>query len=308
MANNIVLFQSSDREISLDVSTDGSTVWLTQSQMAELFEKDQSVISRHISNVFKDGELEKESSMHFLHIAKSDRPVAFYNLDVIISVGYRVKSRRGVEFRRWATDVLRRYIIEGAATNERRLEQLGKVARVMARIPESLETRQVLDIVQSYTAALDLLDDYDHQRLKAPKGDKATYVLSYEECRKVIDDMKFGEESDLFGVEKDESFKGTLGSIYQGFGGQEIYPSLQEKAANLLYLVVKNHAFLDGNKRIAATMFLYFLNRNGVLFVGGRKTIDDSTLVAITIMIAESKPEEKDAMTALVMNFLALGC
>lgn len=307
MANNIVLFQSSDREISLDVSTDGSTVWLTQSQMAELFEKDQSVISRHISNVFKDGELEKESNMHFLHIAKSDRPVAFYNLDVIISVGYRVKSRRGVEFRRWATDVLRRYIIEGAATNERRLEQLGKVARVMARIPESLETRQVLDIVQSYTAALDLLDDYDHQRLKAPKGDKATYVLSYEECRKVIDGMKFGEESDLFGVEKDESFKGTLGSIYQGFGGQEIYPSLQEKAANLLYLVVKNHAFLDGNKRIAATMFLYFLDRNGVLFVDGRKTIDDSTLVAITIMIAESKPEEKDAMTALAMNFLALG-
>lgn len=307
MANNIVLFQSSDREISLDVSTDGSTVWLTQAQMAELFEKDQSVISRHISNVFKDGELEKESNMHFLHIAKSDRPVAFYNLDVIISVGYRVKSRRGVEFRRWATDVLRRYIIEGAATNERRLEQLGKVARVMARIPESLETRQVLDIVQSYTAALDLLDDYDHQRLKAPKGDKATYVLSYEECRKVIDDMKFGEESDLFGVEKDESFKGTLGSIYQGFGGQEIYPSLQEKAANLLYLVVKNHAFLDGNKRIAATIFLYFLDRNGVLFVDGRKTIDDSTLVAITIMIAESKPEEKDAMTALAMNFLALG-
>ncbi len=307
MANNIVLFQSSDREISLDVSTDGSTVWLTQSQMAELFEKDQSVISRHISNVFKDGELEKESNMHFLHIAKSDRPVAFYNLDVIISVGYRVKSRRGVEFRRWATDVLRRYIIEGAATNERRLEQLGKVARVMARIPESLETRQVLDIVQSYTAALDLLDDYDHQRLKAPKGDNAIHVLSYEECRKVIDDMKFGEESDLFGVEKDESFKGTLGSIYQGFGGQEIYPSLQEKAANLLYLVVKNHAFLDGNKRIAATMFLYFLDRNGVLFVDGRKAIDDSTLVAITIMIAESKPEEKDAMTALVMNFLALG-
>ena len=307
MANNIVLFQSSDREISLDVSTDGSTVWLTQSQMAELFEKDQSVISRHISNVFKDGELEKESNMHFLHIAKSDRPVAFYNLDVIISVGYRVKSRRGVEFRRWATDVLRRYIIEGAATNERRLEQLGKVARVMARIPESLETRQVLDIVQSYTAALDLLDDYDHQRLKAPKGDNAIHVLSYEECRKVIDDMKFGEESDLFGVEKDESFKGTLGSICQGFGGQEIYPSLQEKAANLLYLVVKNHAFLDGNKRIAATMFLYFLDRNGVLFVDGRKAIDDSTLVAITIMIAESKPEEKDAMTALVMNFLALG-
>lgn len=314
MANNIVLFQSSDREISLDVSTDGSTVWLTQSQMAELFERDRTVIARHVSNIYREGEVDKDSTCaKFAQVQnEGDREVSrireFYNLDVIISVGYRVKSRRGVEFRRWATDVLRRYIIEGAATNERRLEQLGKVTRVMARIQESLETRQVLDIVQSYTAALDLLDDYDHQRLKAPKGDKATYVLSYEECRKVIDDMKFGEESDLFGVEKDESFKGTLGSIYQGFGGQEIYPSLQEKAANLLYLVVKNHAFLDGNKRIAATMFLYFLDRNGVLFVDGRKTIDDSTLVAITIMIAESKPEEKDAMTALVMNFLALGC
>lgn len=310
MANNIVLFQSSDKEISLDVSTDGSTVWLTQAQMAELFFTTKQNVSFHVSNCFREGELEREAVVKkSLTTAKDGKRyrTSFYNLDVIISVGYRVRSRRGVEFRRWATDVLRRYIIEGAATNERRLEQLGKVARVMARIQESLETRQVLDIVQSYTAALDLLDDYDHQRLKAPKGDKATYVLSYEECRKVIDDMKFGEESDLFGVEKDESFKGTLGSIYQGFGGREIYPSLQEKAANLLYLVVKNHAFLDGNKRIAATMFLYFLDRNGVLFVDGRKAIDDSTLVAITIMIAESKPEEKDAMTALVMNFLALG-
>lgn len=313
MANNIVLFQSSDREISLDVSTDGDTVWLTQAQMAELFERDRTVIARHVSNIYKEGEVDKDSTCaKFAQVQnEGDREVSrireFYNLDVIISVGYRVKSRRGVEFRRWATDVLRRYIIEGAATNERRLEQLGKVAHVMARIPESLETRQVLDIVQSYTAALDLLDDYDHQRLKSPKGDKAIHVLSYEECRKVIDDMKFGEESDLFGVEKDESFKGTLGSIYQGFGGQEIYPSLQEKAANLLYLVVKNHAFLDGNKRIAATMFLYFLDRNGALFINGRKAIDDSTLVAITIMIAESKPEEKDAMAALVMNFLALG-
>lgn len=304
MKDNIVLFESADCSVTLQVPTDGETVWLTQAQMAELFQKDQSVISRHINNAFREGEVERESNMQKMHIANSDKPTTFYSLDVIISVGYRVKSQRGVEFRRWATDVLRRYIIEGRAENEKRLSQLGQVAQVMARIPDDLETRQVLDIIQSYTAALDLLDDYDHQRLSAPKGTSATYVLSYEECRTVIDGMKFGNESDLFGVEKDDSFKGSIGNIYQSFDGKDLYPSLQEKAANLLYFVVKNHSFLDGNKRIAATMFLYFLDRNLALFVKGRKVVDDSTLVAITIMIAESKPEEKDAMVALVMNFL----
>lgn len=220
MSDGIVLFESADSAVTLDVATDGNTVWLSQAQMVELFGRDQSVISRHVGNVFKEGELDRESSVHFLHIPSSDKPVAFYNLDVVISVCYRVKSQRGVEFRRWATGVLRRYIIEGAAANERRLAQLGKVAQVIARIPDSLETRQVLDTVSSYTAALDLLDDYDHQRVRVPEGSKATHVLSYEECREVIDGMRFGSESDLFGVEKDESFKGTLGSIYQGFSGQ----------------------------------------------------------------------------------------
>ena len=183
MSDGIVLFESADSAVTLDVATDGNTVWLSQAQMVELFGRDQSVISRHVGNVFKEGELDRESSVHFLHIPSSDKPVAFYNLDVVISVGYRVKSQRGVEFRRWATGVLRRYIIEGAAANERRLAQLGKVAQVMARIPDSLETRQVLDIVSSYTAALDFLDDYDHQRVRVPEGSKATHVLSYEECR-----------------------------------------------------------------------------------------------------------------------------
>ncbi|WP_225748741.1 virulence protein RhuM/Fic/DOC family protein [Paraeggerthella sp. Marseille-Q4926] len=300
------LFESDDGSISLPVQIEEDTVWLTQAQMVELFEKDQSVISRHINNAFKEGEVDRKSNMQNLHIPSSDRPVALYNLDVIISVGYRVKSQRGVEFRRWATGVLRKYIIEGQAVNARRLEQLADVAHVMARIPDSLETRQVLDIVRSYTVALDLLDDYDHQRISLPQGSRDVRVLSYEECRGVIDGMRFGDESDLFGVEKDDSFKGTIGSIYQSFGGQEIYPSLQEKAANLLYLVVKNHSFLDGNKRIAATMFLYFLDCNKSLFTKSGKIIEDSTLVAVTIMIAESKPEEKDAMVALVMNFLAL--
>lgn len=310
MSNSIVLFESADHEVALDVGFDGKTVWLNKGQMGRLFGRDRTVISRHISNVYKEGELEREGTCaEFAQVQlEGSREVTRrderYNLDVIISVGYRVKSQRGVEFRRWATDVLRRYVIEGHAENEKRLGQLGQVTRVMARISDSLETRQVLDIVQSYTVALDLLDDYDHQRLSAPEGEAAAYVLEYEECRRVIDDMRFGNESDLFGVEKDDSFKGSIGDIYQTFGGQDVYPSLQEKAANLLYFVVKNHSFLDGNKRIAVTMFLYFLDRNGVLFDGKRKLIDDSTLVAITIMIAESKPEEKDAMVALVMTFL----
>lgn len=304
MENSIVLFESEDGEVRLDVEVGKKTVWLTQAQMANLFEREQSVISRHISNALKEGEINEAINMQIMHINNVKRPVAFYDLDVIISVGYRVKSQRGVEFRRWATDVLRRYVIEGHAENEKRLEQLGQVARIMARIPDSLETRQVLDIVQSYTTALDLLDDYDHQRIPVPRGDAATYVLDYDECREVIDGMRFGNESELFGVEKDDSFKGSIGNIYQSFDGKDVYPSLQEKAANLLYFVVKDHSFLDGNKRIAATMFLYFLDRNGALFEEGRKLVDDNVLVAITVMIAESRPEEKGAMVALVMNFL----
>ena len=308
MNNSIVLFESADQAIQLSVEVAEKTVWLTQGQMAELFGRSTSAISRHIANAVDEGEINEKSNLQKMQIPSSDRPVTLYDLDVIISVGYRVKSQRGVEFRRWATDVLRRYIIDGHAENERRLKQLGQVARIMARIPDSLGTRKVLDIVQSYTLALDLLDDYDHQRLSTPAGEVATYVLEYDECRHLIDAMRFGSESDLFGVEKDDSFRGSIGDIYQSFGGQDVYPSLQEKAANLLYFVVKNHSFLDGNKRIAATVFLYFLDRNGALFAeDGGKRVDDSTLVAITIMIAGSRPEEKAAMVALVTSFLIAG-
>lgn len=309
MSEELVLFKSADENIVLDVAIDKDTVWLTQSQMATLFSTSKQNVSLHINNCFREGELEKNSVVKESLTTASDGKnykTKQYNLDVIISVGYRVKSNRGVEFRRWATGVLKQYILNGVVENKQRLAQLGKTVQVMARIPDSLETRQILDIVQSYMPALDLLDDYDHQRIQQPKGSKATYVFSYEECRAVIDSMKFSSDSDLFGTEKDESFKGTVGNIYQGFAGQEIYPSLEEKAANLLYLTVKNHSFLDGNKRIAATMFLYFLDKNDALFKSGEKVIDDSTLVAITVMIAESKPEEKDAMIALVMNFLTM--
>lgn len=300
---DLVLFNSHDGKVSLPVMLESETVWLTQKQMTELFSVDRTVITRHINNVFKDGELDRKSNVQILHIANADRPVQYYNLDVIISVGYRVKSQRGVEFRKWANNVLKEYILKGYAVNDTRLKQLNEVVQLLKRTQDSLDSKQVLTVVENYSKALDLLDAYDHQSMQRPTGDQAVYVLSYEECRQVIDSMRFGNESELFGAEKDDSFKGSIGNIYQSFAGVEIYPSLQEKAANLLYFVTKNHSFWDGNKRIAATMFLYFLDRNGILYnEEGRKRIDDHTLVALTIMIAESRPEEKEMMVSVVMN------
>lgn len=226
---------------------------------------------------------------------------------MIISVGYRVKSKRGVEFRRWANAVLKQYILRGYALNDTRLQQLGQVLQLMKRTESSLDAKQVLSVVEKFNEALTLLDSYDHQNMPRPQGTGATYVLTYEECRRVIDDMRFGEESSLFGKEKDDSFKGSIGNIYQSFGGQDIYPTLEEKAANLLYFTTKNHSFFDGNKRIAATMFLYFLDRNGALFANGEKLIEDHTLVALTIMIAESRPEEKEMMVSVIMNCISRG-
>ena len=300
--NEIVIFETEDRSVSLPVTVEDETVWLNQSQMIELFDRDQSVISRHIRNVFKEGEVEEKSNMHFLHIANSDKPVAYYSLDVIISVGYRVKSKRGVEFRRWANSILKQYILKGYAVNDNRIKQLGEVIRIMKRTENELDSKQVLSVIEQYSSALDLLDAYDHQNMTRPKGNESIYVLDYEECMQVIESMRFGAESDLFGKEKDDSFKGSIGNIYQSFGGDDVYKTLEEKAANLLYFVTKNHSFLDGNKRIAATMFLYFLDRNQALFIDGEKKIEDSTLVALTIMIAESRPEEKEMMISVIMN------
>ena len=300
--NEMVIFETEDKQVSLPVTVEEETVWLNQSQMMELFDRDQSVISRHIKSVFKEQEVDEKTNMHFLHIANSDRPVAYYSLDVIISVGYRVKSKRGVEFRRWANSVLKQYILQGYAVNDHRIRQLGEVIRIMRRTEDELDSKQVLSVIERYSNALDLLDSYDHQNMSRPKGNEATYVLRYEECMEVIQSMRFGNESELFGREKDDSFKGSIGNIYQSFGGMELYSSLEEKAANLLYFITKNHSFLDGNKRIAATMFLYFLDRNGALLVDGRKKIEDAALVALTIMIAESRPEEKEMMISVVMN------
>ena len=301
-------FTSGDLTLKVPVTPDKETVWLTQDQMSELFDTARSSIAYHISRIFKEGELEKDTSVEFFDrsMGKASRPPAYYNLDVIISVGYRVKSRRGIEFRRWANKILKDYLIQGYVVNENRLKQLGNVVRLMKHTQDSLDSKQVLSVIESFSSALELLDAYDHQNMTRPKGSEAIYYLTYEECRRVIDQMRFNEESDLFGKEKDGPFKGSIGNIYQSFAGQEIYPTLEEKAANLLYFVTKNHSFWDGNKRIAATMFLYFLDRNEILYdETGEKLLDDHTLVALTIMIAESRPEEKEMMISVIMNCIA---
>ena len=292
--NEIIIFETEDHQIKLEVNVESETVWLSANQMALLFERDEKTIRKHINNVFSESEVDKINNTQKKRVEGVKQLVPFYTLDVIISVGYRVKSKRGVEFRRWANSVLKQYILEGYAVNDSRIKQLGEVIRIMKRTENELDSKQVLSVIEKYSNALDLLDSYDHQNMTRPKGNEATYVLQYEECMDVIQSMRFGDESDLFGKEKDDSFKGSIGNIYQSFGGVDIYESLEEKAANLLYFVTKNHSFFDGNKRIAATMFLYFLDKNNALFVDGKKKMEDSTLVALTIMIAESSPEEKE--------------
>ena len=306
MGNEIILFETEDQAVKLQVPVENETVWLNRNQMAELFGRDVKTIGKHINNALKE-ELDNSTVAKFATVQnEGDREVTrqleYYSLDMIISVGYRVKSNRGVEFRRWANSVLKEYILKGYAVNDRRLEQLGQIIRIMDRAVNQLDAKQVLSVVENYRTALDLLDDYDYQTMEKPEGNQATYVLTYEECRRVIDEMRFAAESDIFGNEKDDSFKGSIGAIYQSFGGADVYPTLEEKAANLLYFVTKNHSFSDGNKRIAATMFLYFLDRNQALYTDGVKRIDDYTLVALTIMIAESRPEEKEMMIRVILN------
>ncbi|MGN0159346.1 MAG: RhuM family protein [Brotaphodocola sp.] len=300
--NEIIIFETEDNQIKLEVNVESETVWLSANQMALLFERDEKTIRKHINNVFSESEVDKINNTQNMRVEGVKQLVPFYTLDVIISVGYRVKSKRGVEFRRWANSVLKQYILKGYAVNDNRIKQLGEVIRIMKRTENELDSKQVLSVIEKYSNALDLLDSYDHQNMTRPKGNEATYILKYEECMEVIQSMRFGDESDLFGKEKDDSFKGSIGNIYQAFSGVDIYESLEEKAANLLYLVTKNHSFFDGNKRIAATMFLYFLDKNNALFADGKKKIEDSTLVALTIMIAESRPEEKEMMISVIMN------
>ena len=304
----IVLFTDGNVVLEVPITPEQEMVWLNRNQMAELFERDVKTIGKHINNALKE-ELQDQSATvaNFAIVQKEGertvvRQVAHYNLDVIISVGYRVKSKRGIAFRKWANKVLRDYIVKGYAVNDNRMNQLKEVVRILKWTEEQLDAKQILSVIEKYSLALELLDAYDHQNMKRPEGGNTIYILSYEECRKVIDSMGYGKSSNVFGNEKDDSFKGSIGAIYQTFAGQEIYPSLEEKAANLLYFITKNHSFSDGNKRIAAAIFLYFMDRNQALFLDGEKVIADHTLVALTIMIAESRPEEKEMMISVIMN------
>ena len=313
----IVLYQP-DETVRLEVRLENETVWLTQAQMAELFQKDQSVIARHIGNIFCEGELEEMSNMQILHnTLYKYRPTTIYNLDVIISVGYRVKSKRGIQFRIWANKIIKDYIIKGYAINNKISHQNKELKQLINILTNTLYTntdvlpkdlvQDIVNIVQDYTYALDTLDDYDYQRLSVNNTTKQTnFVVTYEKAKEIIATLKEKfSSSDLFGHEKDNSFKSSIGQIYQTFSGTELYPSVEEKAAMLLYLIVKNHSFSDGNKRIAAALFLWFLNAHNILYKKDQtKRIADNALVALTLMIAESRPEEKDIMVKVVVNLI----
>ena len=308
MKNEIILFENQD--VKLEVNMNGETVWLTQDQMAKLFGKDRTVITRHINNIFKDGELEEKSNVQKMHIANSDKPVSLYSLDVIISIGYRVKSQNGVIFRKWANKVLKDYLLKGYAVNQKRLEYLEKTIKLIdiaGRMDTELKTaeaKEIIKVINNYSNALNLLDDYDHKRIIKPSGTKDNKKITYEDCMNVIGKLKFNSDSNLFALERDEGLKEVIGTIYQSFDGKDLYPTIEEKAANFLYLITKNHTFIDGNKRIAATLFIYFLNFYGILYKDGIQTIDNNTLTALTLLIAESNPKEKDIIIDLIMNFL----
>lgn len=306
--NEIILFEN--QGVKLEVNLKEETVWLTQAQMEALFDVKHATISEHINNIFKEGELDKKTSVGISDKSTGGRKSKIYNLDVIISVGYRVKSKNGVIFRQWANKILKDYMLKGYAINQRRLEYLEKTIKLIDianRIDEKIEgndAKEILRVIGDYSKALDLLDDYDHRTLKKIDGNIDERKIEYSECIEIINKLKFNEESTLFAVERDKGLESIIGNIYQSFAGQDIYKSIEEKGANFLYLIVKNHVFADGNKRIAATLFIYFLNFYGILYKDGKQTIDNNTLTALTLLIAESNPKEKDVIIDLVMNFL----
>lgn len=306
--DKIILFEN--QGVKLEVNLKEETVWLTQAQMEILFDVKHATISEHINNIFKEGELDERTSVGISDKSTGGRKSKIYNLDVIISVGYRVKSKNGVIFRQWANKILKDYMLKGYAVNQKRLEYLEKTIKLIDianRIDERLEgndAKEILKVIGDYSKALDLLDDYDHRTLKKIEGNIDERKIEYSECINIINKLRFNEDSSLFAVERDRGLESIIGNIYQSFGGQDIYKSIEEKAANFLYLIVKNHVFADGNKRIAATLFIYFLNFYGILYKYGKQTIDNNTLTALTLLIAESNPKEKEVIIDLVMNFL----
>lgn len=318
MKNEIILFENQD--VKLEVNMKGDTVWLNTEQMAELFERDYKTIRKHINNALKE-ELEKEEVVAkfentTIHGAISDKTqthlIDYYNLDMIISVGYRVKSKNGILFRKWANGVLKEYLLKGYAVNQKRLEYLEKTVKLIdiaGRIDSDIngdEAKEIIKVINNYSNALNLLDDYDHKRIIKPDGIKTDKIITYDDCIDIINKLKFNNDSDLFALERNQGLKAILGSVYQSFDGVDLYPTIEEKGANFFYLIIKNHSFIDGNKRIAATLFIYFLDFYNILFRDNIQVIDNNTLVALTLLIAQSNPKEKEILIDLVMNFLCL--
>ncbi|MBR5662999.1 MAG: virulence protein RhuM/Fic/DOC family protein [Bacilli bacterium] len=307
MNSKVIVFDNN--EVHLDVNVKDETVWLNADQIAMLFERDYKTIRKHINNIFNE-ELDKNSNSQKMRLATSDKPVEFYNLDVIISVGYRVKSPNGIIFRKWANKVLKDYLIQGYVINQKRMEYLEKTVKLIniaGRIDYRLENNEgqdIIKVIDNYSQALLLLDDYDHKVISKPKGNISDNFITYEECLEIIHKLKFNNDSDIFAFERDNGLKSIINNIYQSFDGKDLYPTVEEKAANFLYLITKNHVFIDGNKRIAATLFIYFLNFYNILFKKNEKIIDNNTLVALTLLIAQSNPKEKEILIDLVMNFL----
>ena len=311
--NEIILFEN--QGVKLEVNLKDETVWLNRQQIAELFGRDVKTIGKHINNALKEELSEVPTVAKFATVQKEGerrvtRDIEYYNLDMILSVGYRVKSKNGVIFRKWANKILKDYMLKGYAVNQKRLEYLEKTVKLIDianRIDERLEgddAKEILKVIGDYSKALDLLDDYDHRTLKKVQGNTDERKIEYEQCLDVINKLRFNEESTLFAVERDNGLESIINNIYQSFAGQDIYKSIEEKGANFLYLIVKNHVFADGNKRIAATMFIYFLNFYDILYKNGKRVIDNNTLTALTLLIAESNPKEKEVIIDLVMNFL----
>ena len=307
--NEIILFEN--QGVKLEVNLKDETVWLTQKQMGELFGKAKSTINEHIKNIYAQEELKESETMTKFGISEfTEKPTNYYNLDMIISVGYRVNSKQGIAFRKWATNVLKDYMLKGYAVNKRRLEYLEKTVKLIDianRMDERLEgndAKEILKVIGDYSKALNLLDDYDHRTLVKIKGKLDDRKIKYEDCIDIINKLRFNSESTLFAVERDRGLESIIGNIDQSFDGQDIYKNVEEKGANFLYLIVKNHVFVDGNKRIAATLFIYFLNFYGILYKEGKQTIDNNTLAALTLLIAESNPKEKEIIIDLIMNFL----
>ena len=312
MKNEIILFEN--QNVKLEVNMQDETVWLSLEQMSELFDRDKSVISRHIKNILEE-ELDNSTVANFATVQKEGkrevtRDIEYYNLDMIISVGYRVKSKNGILFRKWANKILKDYMIKGYAVNQKRLEYLEKTIKLIDianRMDERLENndaKEILKVIGEYSKALDLLDDYDHRTVKKIKGNNSDIKIEYKECLEIINKLRFNEESSLFALERNHGLEAIIGDIYQTFDGVYVYNSLEEKAANFLYMIVKNHVFIDGNKRIAATLFIYFLQFYNILYKDNKQVIDNNTLTALTLLIAESNPKEKDIIIDLVMNFL----